>query len=339
MGGTHVTTSPPLAPTFSDDEPDENRLDLAPLARSWTRSLRARNLSPNTQHVYSRAAQGLVDFVRTYQPPADDPDARPAPTELEGDGGLHREHVEAYINHLLKTTSPATAHQYFRSLRTWFGWLVDEEEMDRSPMRTMKAPELGEVEVPIIPDEDIKKLLKACAGKGYAERRDTAIIMMFLDTGGRLSEVTERTNEKLDLDINVLHVLGKGNRERPAPFGRTTAVAMDRYLRAAQKHLKRPVVKSDPLWFSVKGKRALTVWGVGTMLKRRCAEAGIEAIHPHQFRHTFAHLWKLNNGNEDALMRIMGWKSRQMLSRYGSSAGEARARQQHTELSPGDRLG
>lgn len=311
--------------------------DLAPLATSWARSLRARNLADETQTVYNRATAGLRAFLLTYQPPADDPDARPAPTELEGEDGIHREHVEAYITHLMKDRK-ATAHQQFRSLKTFFNWCVEEEEMDRSPMRTMKPPELGEAEVPIIPEDALKKLLAVCKGKTFEARRDTAILMMFLDTGGRLSEVTERTQEKLDLDINVLHVLGKGRRERPAPFGRATAMAMDRYLRAAGKHLGRELTKDDPLWFGVKTKRSLTIWGVGTMIERRCKEAGIPHIHPHQFRHTFAHLWKVNGGNEDALMRIMGWRSRQMLSRYGASAGEERARQQHRDLSPGDRL-
>lgn len=312
--------------------------DIAPLASSWARSLRARNLSANTQRIYARATDGLRDYLLKYVPPQSDPDARPAPTALEGDGGIHREHIEAYIGHLIRTTSPGNAHQHFRSLKTFFNWLVDEEEMDRSPMRTMKAPQLPEVEVPVIPDDALEKLLKVCKGKDYESRRDTAIIMMFLDTGGRLSEVTNRMQVALDLDLMVLHVLGKGGRERPAPFGRATAVAMDRYLRAAAKHLGRTLEPGDPLWFGVKTKRALTIWGVGTMIERRCKEAGIPHIHPHQFRHTFAHLWKVNGGNEDALMRIMGWRSRQMLSRYGSSAGEERARREHRDLSPGDRL-
>ena len=115
-------------------------------------------------------------------------------------------------------------------------------------------------------------------------------------------------------------------------------MAMDRYLRAAQKHIGRPLEDSDPLWFSTKLKQALTIWGVGTMIERRCEEAGIPRIHPHRFRHTFAHLWKVNGGHDDALMRIMGWRSREMLSRYGASAGAERAAQQHRELSPGDRL-
>lgn len=312
--------------------------DLGPLTSSWVRSLRARNLADNTQRVYARAATGLRDYLLDYVPAQDDEGARPAPTALEGDGGIHREHVEAYIGHLLTETSPATAHQHFRSLKTFFNWCVDEEEMDRSPMRTMKAPHLPEVEVPVIPDDALEKLLKVCKGTGFEARRDTAIILMFLDTGTRLSELTVRTQEKLDLDLMVLHVLGKGSRERPAPFGRATAMAMDRYLRATGKHLGRALEPDDPLWFGVKTKRALTIWGVGTMIERRCKEAGIPHIHPHQFRHTFAHLWKVNGGNEDALMRIMGWRSRQMLNRYGSSAGEERARLEHRDLSPGDRL-
>jgi site-specific recombinase XerD len=309
--------------------------DLSPLAQSWLRSLRARNLSDNTQRIYRRAVEGFTEYLAGYEPGAED---RPAPTDLEGEHGIHREHIEGYVTALMARTSPGNAHQHFRSLRTFFGWLVDEEELLRSPMRTMKPPQLPEVEVPVISDDDLKKLFATCKGTSFVDRRDRALMLMLLDTGGRLSEVTNRTQDKLDLDVNVLHVLGKGNRERPLPFGKTTAVAMDRYLRAAGKHLGRSLEERDPLWVSYKRRDALTIWGVGEMIERRCQAAGIEHIHPHQFRHTFAHQWKVNGGNEDALMRIMGWRSREMLSRYGASAGVERARRQHQDLSPADRL-
>jgi site-specific recombinase XerD len=296
--------------------------------------MRAQNRSERTITTYLMGLRQAETFLRERPDRARCTDEREraalGPTTVEA---ATRADLEAFMADVLARRAPSTAATYYKVLKVLYAWLLDEQEVDADPMARMKPPIVPAKPVPIVPADGLKRLFQACAGKDFEARRDTALIMLLLDTGARRAEMVGLTLADIDLDLDVLLVVGKGRRERALPFGRKAGEALDRYLRARGRHKDAEL---PWLWLGLKGR--LTEWGLVQMLRRRGAQVGLPGLHPHQLRHTFAHEWLVQGGGETDLMQIAGWKSRTMLQRYGASAADTRAREAHRRLSPADRM-
>jgi site-specific recombinase XerD len=252
------------------------------------------------------------------------------PTNVES---ITREHVEERLAETPRTRKANTAANQHKPPRAFFGWLVEQCEITASPLRNIKPPRIPEEPPPVLAKARIDRLLKVCAGKDFDSRRDGAIIRLLFDTGLRRGELAGLKVDDVDLDLNVVGVVGKLRRPRAVPLGKRTALALDRYLRVRGQHRYADL---PDLWLGRRG--AIRPDGFFDILQKRAKQAGIGHIHPRLFRHAFAHQWLSLGGQEQDRMVLTGWRSRGMLGRYGASAAAERARDAYRRLSPGDRL-
>lgn len=295
---------------------------LASLGRSWERSLHAQNCSLATMKTYITSLHQLDQHLV-------------ANTTLTDVTEIKRSDIENFLASMRdRGLKPSTLSVRFRALQQFFKWCVDEEECEHDPTAKMKPPVVPENPVPLLSVDEMGALLKSCEGTGFVDRRDTAIVRVFLDCGLRLDEITGLTVTDVDFGYNVVTVLGKGRKIRSVPFGRKTAQVLDRYGRARAKQRGADLAA---FWLDAHGNRGFGYAGMSQMLKRRAAKAGLR-VHPHQLRHVMSHEFRLAGGSESDLMMLMGWTSTAMARRYGSSAAGARAREAGRRLSLGDRI-
>jgi site-specific recombinase XerD len=293
---------------------------LADLHKSFSRHLRAEGRSERTVVIYGQS----VRFFSAW---------------LEGQGReatveeLTRAAVREWLAGLTERNEPSTVATRYRGMHRFCGWLVEEGELAVSPMAGLSKPVAPAKPVAVLSDAELGRLLKACSGTDFRDRRDEALVRVLLDCGVRVSEACGLTVDGLDLDQGMALVRGKGGKVRPVYMSARTVRALDRYVRAraAQRwaHL-------DALFITQRGP--LTPDGARERVALRGRQAGIEGLHPHQFRHTFAHDFLVSGGQERDLKRLAGWSSDVMLERYGASAADARAKAAAQRMKRGDRV-
>ncbi|MQA05017.1 MAG: tyrosine-type recombinase/integrase [Streptosporangiales bacterium] len=305
---------------------------LRSLIPSWELALEAADKSRQTIRSYTDSGRALVSWLAANQLPVDV-------------CGVKAEHVRGFLAAESERTSPASADVHFRNLRVFWNWLVAEgEHPGPSPMKYVERPIVPKTQRMPLEDAELTALLRTCQGNTFEDRRDLAMMRILIDNGMRISSLAglrydSEDDEETDVFLKrrMLRIRKKSGDHYFVPIGKKSAAAIDRYLRARSAH---PRADSPYLWLGSRGHRTsqMTTSGIRQMIERRAEQAGVQGVHPHRFRRTFADEFLGSGGNLDDLMVIGGWSDYNSVKPYLDGRKAERARIAHERLSPGDRL-
>jgi integrase/recombinase XerC/integrase/recombinase XerD len=248
--------------------------------------------------------------------------------------------IRLFLLGIQQRCKPSSVHGYYGAICRFFNWLVEEGTLKESPMARMHPPRVPRELIKPFKPEHIQRLLAVCdydcskptQGKKLAPLRNRAIILTFLDTGLRLSELANIQLSDVDFDREAIKVMGKGSKERLVRIGKGAQKALLRYV----------LLRNDDLpclWITEEGK-PLQPGGIQQMMKRLGQRAGITGVRCscHTFRHTFAILCLRNSMGEFTLQILLGHSTLSQTRRYTNSLNADDAFKAHMRASPVDNL-
>jgi site-specific recombinase XerD len=262
-------------------------------------ALRGQNYSPKTIRAYGDDLPQFLEWVGENRVDWDNPRR------------FGRVDIEGFMSYLAgQHMTGVTRVRKLAALRKFFTFLEESRIISGNPAITVKGARREQKEPGILYKEQYKALLYEASD----HPRDYAIIMTFLQTGIRLSELATLAIEDVDFDHKLLTVRqGKGKKDRQIPLVDEVVKALRNYLRYRNTEL----VLDDDIYFLAKNGTSLNVSSIKYIVAKYVKQAGIrKKVSVHTLRHTFgAHKADKQMGIA-TLQELMGHKKKETTLKY-----------------------
>ena len=194
--------------------------------------------------------------------------------------------IRAYLDYLAtdRGNSSATRARKLAAIRSFFNYLVETEGLEANPAASIRSPRIPEKEAEYLTDEECIRLLETIARKAKRRirERDIAIVVLFLHTGLRVSELAKLELANVDLDRSQIKITRKGNKEQYLHLNGETVTTLAKYL------ANRPKALNGRFFVGNNGGNLDRGYVYG-IVRRYLKLAGIDKGKrgPHILRHTF----------------------------------------------------
>lgn len=202
---------------------------------------------------------------------------------------IDRDAVLAYEAELVASgLAPSTIERRVSAIKGFHRFLVRENIAAKNPTDSLRLPKVPETLPDVLSVEQVERMLSQPFDDSATGLRDRAILEVLYGCGLRVSELTGVDLGSLLLDEGFVRVVGKGSKERIAPIAGAAETALRAYLDRGRAELAKPYAKpTSAVFLNARGGR-LTRQSAHAIVARAGLSIGVENLHPHTLRHSFA---------------------------------------------------
>lgn len=219
--------------------------------------------------------------------------------------------VRSYLAFLNESQySKSTTARKIATLRSFYKFLLKRGHTSSNPVLSVRTPKQEKKLPKFLEYEQVQRLLNTPPTNNWLGARDRAILETLYSTGMRVSELTGLNMDDIDFLGEVVHIRGKGKKERIAPIGSSALQAIQYYIEFRNKRAQNNSNFDSRVLFVNKHGRRLSTRSVRRKMDKYLMMAGLDpAISPHTLRHSFAtHM--LNNGADlRSVQELLGHQS------------------------------
>ncbi|MDF7682645.1 tyrosine recombinase XerC [Lactobacillus sp. ESL0679] len=204
--------------------------------------------------------------------------------------------IEIFLQNLAdRKLARTTQARKMSSLRSFYRFLTRRKVVKTNPTQTIVLRKKTRKLPQFFYAPEMKQVFATLTASDPLTVRNLAMFELFYTTGMRVSEVSGLKLSQLDLDLKVILVHGKGNKDRYVAFDEQTEKALKQYLTDSRPQLLGQQTDPQTVFLNNQGK-PITSRGIEYVMQKVFNKAGVSGkVHPHELRHSFATAM-LNNG-------------------------------------------
>ncbi len=204
--------------------------------------------------------------------------------------------IQSYLSRRFSAGASARSNaRLLSTLKQYFRHLIKTGERKDNPTELISAPKIHAILPQMLSEQDITRLLEAPDLETSYGLRDRSMLELMYSSGLRVSELVSLQVNQININLGLVRLTGKGNKERVIPVGEEALHWLSLYIDNSRPNLVRQNSVNDALYLSSRGT-AITRQAFWQHVKKYSLKAGIKSVYsPHSLRHAFAtHL--LNHG-------------------------------------------